>query len=124
MSAEKAKVLVHIHSGPDMPNKATLGCTVALAARKAGHAVTVFFAGDGVHLLAEEHRANVTGQGTGALADLIPALVEAGAVFKVSGKSAQARGYDAALLEGLPAEFAMPDLLVALSLEADSVLCY
>lgn len=119
-----AKILIHIHSGPDSPNKATLACTVALTAATAGHEVTVFFAADGVHLLAPDNIASVTGQGTGAMADLIPGLAIAGASFRVSGKSAKARGYDETLLEGHPAEFAMPDALIALSLEADSVLCY
>lgn len=119
-----AKILIHIHSGPDMPNKATLGCTVALTAAKAGHEVTVFFAADGVHLLAPGNLASVAGQGTGAMAELVPELATAGAVFKVSGKSAKARGYDDSLLSGHPAEFAMPDLLIALSLDADSVFCY
>lgn len=119
-----AKILVHIHSGPDMPNKATLGCLVALKAAEAGHAVSVFFAADGVHLLAPDHVAAVTGQGTGALADHLPGLAAAGATFFVSGMSAKARGYDETLLHGHPAEFAMPDMLIALSLEADSTLCY
>ena len=119
-----ANVLVHIHTGPENANKATLGCLVALTAAKAGHDVSVFFAADGVHLLSEEHISSVEGQGTGTLAEHIPALAGAGARFYVSGKSAKARGYDDGLLTGLPAEFAMPDKLVALSLEADTTLSY
>jgi len=119
-----AAILIHIHSGPDMPNKATLGCTVALKAAEAGHDVTVFFAADGVHLLAPEPMATVSGPGTGALADTIPGLKAAGARFFVSGMSAKARGYDETLLDGHPAEFEMPDKLIDLSLAADSVLCY
>ena len=42
-----AKVLVHIHSGPEAPNKVTLGALVAATAATDGHDVTVFFAGDG-----------------------------------------------------------------------------
>ena len=42
----------------------------------------------------------------------------------VSGMSAKARGYDDALLNGFDAEFSMPDKLISLSIEADSVLCY
>ena len=38
--------------------------------------------------------------------------------------SAKARGYDDTILEGYNAEFAMPDTLIKLSLEADSFLCY
>jgi len=107
-----------------MPNKATLGFTVALKAAEAGHSVTIFLAADGVHLLAPEHVASVAGPGTGALAETVPGLKVAGAKFFVSGLSAKARGYDERLLAGHPAEFAMPDKLIDLSLAADTVLCY
>jgi len=42
----------------------------------------------------------------------------------VSGMSAKARRYDDSLLHGYNAEFAMPDVLINSSIEADSVLCY
>ena len=42
----------------------------------------------------------------------------------VSGMSAKARGYDESLLNGFNAEFAMPDKLLELSTESDTVLCY
>lgn len=116
-------VLVHIHSGPESPTKAALGLLVALTAHKEGHAATLFLAGDGVHLLSPEH-ADVTGQGTGRVGDHLEALKASGAAFFVSGMSAKSRGYDETLLQGYQAEFAMPAKLVALSLEADSVLCY
>ena len=119
-----SKFLVHIHTGPENPTKATLGCLVAVTALKAGHEVTLFLAGDGVHLLAAEHIDSVEGQGTGALRDHIPAIAEAGGRFVLSGMSAKARGYDETLLDGLPAEFGMPDRLVNLADEADTVLCY
>ena len=45
------KVLVHIHSDLESKNKVTLGLMVALAAKKLGHQVTLFLAGDGVHIL-------------------------------------------------------------------------
>ena len=38
--------------------------------------------------------------------------------------SAKARGYDDSLLDGFNAEFAMPDRLLALSTESNTVLCY
>ena len=38
--------------------------------------------------------------------------------------SAKARGYDGSLLDGFSAEFAMPDKLLELSTDADTVLCY
>ena len=116
--------LIHIHTGPNDPTKATLGCLVAATALKEGHEVTVFMAGDGVHLLSAEQIETLTGQGTGALKDHIPAIAEAGGRFVLSGMSAKARGYDETLLDGLPAEFAMPTALVDLADAADTVLCY
>ena len=44
-----SKILVHIHSGPDLKNKATLGMLVAVSAIKDGHDVSLFLAADGVH---------------------------------------------------------------------------
>ncbi|MCP1169980.1 DsrE family protein [Limimaricola litoreus] len=117
------RFLVHIHTGPADPNKATLGCLVALTAARKGHEVTVFFAGDGVHLLAADH-AGLEGAGTGRLGDHLTGLAEAGARFRVSGMSAKARGYDDGLLEAHPAEFAMPEVLVDLAHAADTVLSY
>ncbi len=119
-----AKFLVHIHTGPETPTKATLGCLVALTALKEGHEVDLFLAGDAVHLFASETRASLEGLGTGRLADHLPAIAEAGGRFHLSGKSAQARGYDNSLLADLPAQFAMPDVLVRLAAEADVVLTY
>jgi predicted peroxiredoxin len=119
-----SKYLVHIHTGPSDPTKATLGCLIAATALKEGHDVTVFMAGDGVHLLAEEHLSALVGQGTGALNDHIAAISNSGGRFVLSGMSAKARGYDESLLAGHPAEFGMPDRLVKLAEEADVVLCY
>jgi predicted peroxiredoxin len=116
--------LIHIHTGPSDPTKATLGCLVALTALKAGHAANLFLAGDGVHLLAPAYLETLEGLGTGRLGDHVPAIAAAGGRFYLSGLSARARGYDAAILAGHPAEFAMPDVLVRLSSEADTVLCY
>ena len=118
-----AHVLVHIHSGPDLPSKATLGGIVAVTAARAGHQVTVFLAGDGVHLLAPQH-ADTTAPGTGRLGDHLAALRELGATFRVSRLSSQARGYDDSLLAPHNATFSPPDELIALSLAADSTLCY
>lgn len=118
-----AKLLVHIHTGPADPTKACLGLLVALTGIKEGHEVSLFLAGDGVHLLAPDHR-EIEGQGTGKLADHLAALSELGAQMYLSGMSAKARGYDESLLDGQKAEFAMPTKLVALAAEADSTLCY
>ena len=46
-----SKFLIHIHSGPDLKNKATLGMLVAVTAFNKGNEVNVFLAADGVHLL-------------------------------------------------------------------------
>lgn len=119
-----SKFLVHIHTGPSDPTKATLGCLIAATALKEGHDLTVFLAGDAVHLLAEEHLDSLVGQGTGALKDSIAAIADGGGRFVLSGMSAKARGYDESLLDGHPAEFGMPDKLVQLADEADTVLCY
>ena len=117
------KFLVHIHTGPVDPTKATLGLLVALAAIREGHEVDLFLAGDAVHLLAPAH-AGLEGLGTGRLADHLAGLREGGARLHLSGKSAQARGYDDTLLQGQSAVFAMPEVLVRLAASADRVLTY
>lgn len=119
-----SKFLVHIHTGPNDPTKATLGCLVAATALKEGHDVTLFLAGDAVHLLSRNQVASLVGQGTGALKDHVEAIKTSGGRFVLSGLSAKARGYDETLLEGHPAEFGMPQVLVKLAAEADVVLCY
>lgn len=119
-----SKFLVHIHTGPADPTKATLGCLVALTAAREGHEVSVFLAGAGVHLLAPRNVESVEGLGTGKLSDHLPALRDLGVRFYVSGMSAKARGYEKDLLDGWLAEYAMPDVLVRLADEADTVLCY
>ncbi len=118
-----ATILIHIHSGPDQPVKGTLGCIVALAAVEKGHGVTLFLAGDAVHLLAPA-QADLEGLGIGRLGDLLDALKAKGATFVLSGKSSKARGYDEALLAGYDARFGTPDQLIELSVAADTVLCY
>ena len=119
-----ANILVHIHTGPENPTKAALGCLVAATALKEEHQVNLFLAGDGVHLLSADSLTNVEGLGTGKVGDHVASISGAGGTFYLSGMSAKARGYDETLLEGHPAEFAMPDVLVRLAVEADAVLCY
>ena len=46
-----SKFLIHIHSGPELKNKATLGMLVAITAFKKGDEVNMFLAADGTHLL-------------------------------------------------------------------------
>ena len=120
-----SKILIHIHSGPELKNKATLGMLVAVTALKKEHEVTLFLAADGVHLLSCNEKDRVVGQGTGDLKDHLDHLkaVDAKKIF-VSGMSAKARGYDEGLLKGFNASFAMPDVLLDHSFEAETVLCY
>lgn len=119
-----AKFLVHIHTGPENPTKAALGFLVALSALKEGHSVDLFLAGDGASLIGDAAHAEVEGKGTGKLGEHFKALRDGGAHFYVSGMSAKARGLSEADLEGKPAEFAMPDVLVRLAAAAEVVLTY
>ena len=119
-----SKYLIHIHSGPDLKNKATLGMLIAITAFKKGDDVNIFLAADGTHLLNIKNEGEVVGQGTGDLKNHLDDLKQNGIKLYVSGMSAKARGYDESLLDGYNAEFAMPDTLLALSTESDSVLCY
>jgi len=117
-------VLVHIHSGLESKNKVTLALLVALEAERNDHKVTLFLAGDGVHILSCKIADEIVGQGTGDLYEHLENLKNSKVKIYVSGLSAKSRGYDATLLEGYNAEFAMPDVLVDESIKADSVLCY
>ena len=118
------KVLVHIYSGLESQNKVTLGLLVALTAEKNDHKVTLFLAGDGVHILNCKKAGEIVGQGTGDLYEHLQNLKNSKVTIYVSGKSAKSRGYDEKLLDGYTAEFVMPDVLVEESIKADSVLCY
>ncbi len=117
-------VLVHIYSGLESQNKVTLGLLVALTAEKNDHQVTLFLAGDGVHILNCKKPGEIVGQGTGDLYEHLQNLKNSKVTIYVSGKSAKSRGYDEKLLDGYTAEFVMPDVLVEESIKADSVLCY
>ena len=124
LGVNMSKFLIHIHSGPDLKNKATLGMLVAITAFKNENDVNIFLAADGVHLLNIKKEGEVVGQGTGDLKSHLDFLKENKIKLYVSGMSAKARGYDDSLLDGFNAEFAMPDRLLILSTEADSTLCY
>ena len=117
-------VLVHIYSGLESKNKITLGLLVALTAEKNDHKVTLFLAGDGVHILNCKKAGEIVGQGTGDLYEHLENLKNSKVTIYVSGLSAKSRGYGEKLLEGYNAEFATPDVLVDESIKADSILCY
>ena len=117
-------VLVHIYSGLESKNKITLGLLVALTAEKNDHKVTLFLAGDGVHILNCKKAGEIVGQGTGDLYEHLQNLKNSKVTIYVLGMSAKSMGYDEKLLNGYKAEFAMPDVLIEESIKADSVLCY
>ena len=116
--------LIHITQGPDNPTRAALGFLVAKSAQEEGHSVSVFLAGDGVHLLTEEVLNSLMGVGTGKLSEHFEVLVKAGARFYLSGNSCKARGITDEVLANKPAEFALPTVLVRLAAESDRVLVY
>lgn len=119
-----AKILVHITCGPESPTKAALGFLVAKSAIDDGHEVSMFLAGDGVQLLRDAVLDSLTGLGTGSLRESYDAVVASGARLYCSGMSGKARGVTDADLEGKPVEFAMPNRLVSLALESDTVITY
>ena len=119
-----AKILVHATCGPNDPTRAALAFLVAKAAMDEGHSATLFLAGDAVQLLRDAVLDSLVGLGTGKLREHFEALVAGGAKFYVSGMSAKSRGLTEAELSGTPAEFAMPAVLVRLTLEHDRVLSY
>ena len=118
------KVLVHIFSDLEFKNKVTLGLLVALAAENDGHEVTLFLAGDGVHILNCKKVGEIVGLGTGDLYDHLKNLKNSNVTIFVSEMSAKSRGYNEKLLDGYNAKFTMPNTLVEESIKADSVLCY
>ena len=92
--------------------------------KKKGHDVRVFFAADGVHLMNCKEKGEIVGQGTGDVKEHLDHLKETNTKIYVSGMSAKSRGYDENILKEYNAEFAMPDILIELSLEADSFLSF
>ena len=119
-----AKILVHLTHGPEHPTRAALGFLVAKTAIDEGHTVSLFLAGDGVQLIRDAVLDNLVGLGTGKLRELYDGIVAGGGRFYLSGMSAKGRGVIEADLNGKPAEFAMPNVLVRLSLEADRMFTY
>lgn len=99
-----AKILVHVTHGSENPTKATLACLVVL--------------------IKDSVIDSLTGVGTGNLREHFDSLVKGGARFYVSGMSAKSRGLSDADIAGKPAEFAMPNVLVKLSLEHDRMFNY
>jgi uncharacterized protein len=119
-----ATFLIHVTTGPEDATKAALAFLVAATALKEGHAVNLFIAGDGVSLLRPDVVSSLDGKGTGKLEIHLQALKAGNVRLFLSAMSAKARGLDESILAGHQAQFAMPDVLVRLAAEADTVLCY
>lgn len=119
-----ARILVHITHGPEDPTRAALGFLVARSAVEEGHSVSLFLAGDAVQLLRDAVLDNLAGLGTGKLREHYDAIVAGGGKFYLSGMSSKGRGVADADINGKPAEFAMPNVLVKLSLDHDRMFTY
>ena len=119
-----AKILVHVTHGPEAPTRAALAFLVAKTALDEGHQVTLFLAGDAAQLLRDAVLDNLVGVGTGKLRESYDGIVTSGGRFYVSGLSSKARGVTQTDLDGKPAEFATPSVLVRLALENDRQFTY
>lgn len=121
---QKMKLLIHITQGPENPTRAALALLVAKTAIDEGHTVFIFLAGDAVQLLRNEVIENLAGLGTGKLSEHVDAIVKGGGKFYLSGMSSKVRGVSDAVIKDRPAEFAMPNVLVRLTVDCDRVLVY
>jgi predicted peroxiredoxin len=84
----------------------------------------LFLAGDAVQLFRSDVLNNLSGLGTGNLREHYDAIVKSGGKFYLSGMSSKSRGLLESDLKEKPAEFAMPKVLLQLTLESDRVLVY
>jgi predicted peroxiredoxin len=119
-----AKILVHIATGTENPTRAALGFLIAKSAIDEGHTVSMFLAGDAVNLIRDNVLDNLVGLGTGKLREHFDSIVSGGGRIYLSGMSSKARGITDADLQNKPAEFALPNVLVRLSLESDRMFTY
>jgi predicted peroxiredoxin len=120
----KQTLLIHLTSGPENPTKAALAFLVARTAIEQGHTVSIFLAGDSVQLIRDAALDSVAGIGTGKLREHFDAIVKGGGRFYLSAGSSAARGVTAADLQGKPAEFALPTVLLKLALENERMFTY
>ncbi|WP_425090578.1 DsrE family protein [Tropicimonas sp. S265A] len=117
------KTLVHIHSGPEQPDKITLGALIAAVSAERGDEVTLFFASNAVHALASGTRETLEGVGFGALSDSLARFRAAGGRLVVSRLSSESRGYDDGFLPETAA-WGTPEMLLDIAGAADATLCY
>jgi predicted peroxiredoxin len=120
----KPGILVHVTHGPEQPTRAALAFLVARTAVEEGHAVSLFLAGDAVQLMRTSVLDSLSGIGTGRLREHYDAIVKGGGRFYLSGMSSSARGVTQADLEGKPAQFAQPSVLLRLALEHARMFTY
>lgn len=123
-ASKKLNILVHITQGPENATRAALGFLVAKTAIEEGHTVSLFLAGDAVRLLQDSVLKTLAGLGTGKLYDHYQAIVKGNGKFYLSGNSSKARGVTEADITGKPAQFALPAVLVRLSVESDRMFTY
>jgi len=97
---------------------------MAKTAIEANHEVNLFLAGDGVQLIREEVLDNLTGLGTGKIREHYETIVKNGGRFYLSGMSSKSRGITASDIKDKPAELALPDVLLRLSIESDRMFVY
>lgn len=123
-SPVKMKILIHVTNGTENPTVAALAFLVARTAIEEGHTVTLFLAGDAVLLIRDQVLDNLAGLGTGKLREHYDAIVRGGGKFYLSGMSSKGRGVTDEDIKGKPAEFAMPSVLLQLSMESDRMFVY
>jgi predicted peroxiredoxin len=121
---EKMQILIHVTTGPENPTRAALAFLIAKTAVDEGHLVTLFLAGDAVQLFRNDVLDNLSGLGTGKLRDHFDAIVKGGGKFYLSGMSSKVRGVQEEDLKDKHAEFALPQVLLRLSLESDRMFVY
>lgn len=117
-------ILIHVTTGPENPSKAALAFLVAKTAMEEGHSVSIFLAADGVQLFRTDVLDNLNGLGTGKLREHFDFLMKGGAKFYLSGMSSKARGLTEADLKDKNAVFAMPKVLLDLSIASDKMFIY
>ena len=121
---KRMKFLIHITTGPENPTRAALGFLMAKTAIEANHEVSLFLAGDAVQLIREEVLDNLAGLGTGKIREHYEIIVRKGGRFYLSGMSSKSRGVTASDIKDNPAELAMPEVLLKLSIESDRMFVY
>ena len=119
-----ARVLIHVTVGPTDATKAALAFLVAKTVVEEGHELSLFVAGDGVHLLTSKVADETIGIGTGKLSEHIAALNKATVDSYFSGMSAKTRGIEPEAIILVGAKAAMPNKLVQLIAECDKVISY